>query len=636
MTISSTSREKTSRIGALDEVGFLVDQRRRGGGQRALADVVPEAQQVLAVLLDLGLRPLRAGGADDQAHPVGQAELVDRLPQALAVGGRGDLAGDAAAARRVRHQHGEAAGERDVGGQRRALGAALLLDDLHQHDLPALDDFLDLVVAQEARRDAALLAAIVAFLGALAADGLGRGLVVALVARGAPGLLVVVAARLAPAAVVAPATASPVAPARLAGLALGGTRRRIAAGGGGLGLRLDQLGRTGAALERLGGRGIEACLALGAVARGLGLAVDRAADRPGGRLRRSVECRRGFLGGEGLHGLGRVCAGLGLGGGRGLDGRRGLCVRWRGGGSFRRDLAGHRPGEGDRFAIRLGRGDCRASLGGVGSDCRGGLGVVGGNRLAGLGLVGGDGLACLVVEGSDRLGGLLVVRIVMGAAGDLLVGGAVHGRFGDRVLVRLLGLAGFLGLHLQQALPVGDRDLVVVGMDLAEGEEAVAVAAVFHEGGLEARLYPHHLGEVDVALQRLAGGCLEVELLEPVAIQHHHAGFFRVGCVDQHALGHDGMHSAPRRAWGAGDGTGWNRPKSDGLRGAARSMRRRRSVLSRRGDATGRPRRESAGPDRGVAPGSVPPMRGGAHVARAKARAGSVRTRMTLQCEPPV
>ena len=42
-----------------------------------------------------------------------------------------------------------------------------------------------------------------------------------------------------------------------------------------------------------------------------------------------------------------------------------------------------------------------------------------------------------------------------------------------------------LGLFLQQRLPVRDRDLVVVGMDFVEGEEAVAVAAVVDEGGLQ-------------------------------------------------------------------------------------------------------------------------------------------------------
>ncbi len=64
----------------------------------------------------------------------------------------GDLAADAAAARGIRHQHRIAAGERKVRCERRALGAALFLHHLHQHHLPALDDFLDLVLAAVARR----------------------------------------------------------------------------------------------------------------------------------------------------------------------------------------------------------------------------------------------------------------------------------------------------------------------------------------------------------------------------------------------------------------------------------------------------------------------------------------------------
>ena len=36
-----------------------------------------------------------------------------------------------------------------------------------------------------------------------------------------------------------------------------------------------------------------------------------------------------------------------------------------------------------------------------------------------------------------------------------------------------------------QRLPVGDRNLVVVGMDFAEGKKAVAIAAVVDEGGLQ-------------------------------------------------------------------------------------------------------------------------------------------------------
>ena len=50
------------------------------------------------------------------------------------------------------------------------------------------------------------------------------------------------------------------------------------------------------------------------------------------------------------------------------------------------------------------------------------------------------------------------------------------------LVVLFLGLGGF---GAKQRLPVGDRDLVVVGMDLTEGEEAVTVPAIFDEGSLE-------------------------------------------------------------------------------------------------------------------------------------------------------
>ena len=46
-----------------------------------------------------------------------------------------------------------------------------------------------------------------------------------------------------------------------------------------------------------------------------------------------------------------------------------------------------------------------------------------------------------------------------------------------------LAMGAFVGLDQRQT--VGDRDLVVIGVDFAEGEEAVAVAAIFDEGGLQ-------------------------------------------------------------------------------------------------------------------------------------------------------
>jgi hypothetical protein len=58
--------------------------------------------------------------------------------------------------------------------------------------------------------------------------------------------------------------------------------------------------------------------------------------------------------------------------------------------------------------------------------------------------------------------------------------------------------AGHRPLFLDQRLTVGDRDLVVIRVDFGEGQETVAVAAIFHEGRLQRGFDPRHLGQVDV------------------------------------------------------------------------------------------------------------------------------------------
>src|SRR5690606_13369606 len=73
-------------------------------------------------------------------------QILDHVLETLAILSIGDLARNATATSRVRHQHGITTCQREVGGQGSALVAALFLDDLHQQDLATLDDFLNLVV----------------------------------------------------------------------------------------------------------------------------------------------------------------------------------------------------------------------------------------------------------------------------------------------------------------------------------------------------------------------------------------------------------------------------------------------------------------------------------------------------------
>jgi hypothetical protein len=53
------------------------------------------------------------------------------------------------------------------------------------------------------------------------------------------------------------------------------------------------------------------------------------------------------------------------------------------------------------------------------------------------------------------------------------------------IFVFFLGFAVRTLVGLDQGLTIGNRDLIVIGMDFAEGKETVTVAAVLNEGGLQ-------------------------------------------------------------------------------------------------------------------------------------------------------
>ncbi|MES5485763.1 hypothetical protein QMZ05_23680 [Bradyrhizobium sp. INPA03-11B] len=120
------------------------------------------------------------------------------------------------------------------------------------------------------------------------------------------------------------------------------------------------------------------------------------------------------------------------------------------------------------------------------------------------------------------------------------------------VLVLFLGLAMGALVGFDQRLTVGDRDLIVIGMDFAEGQEAVTVAAILDEGSLQRRLYARDLGEVNVAAQLFALGGLEIKLFDAIATDHNDPGLFRVGGIDQHLVGHFGaLDGGGRGSWRA-------------------------------------------------------------------------------------
>ena len=96
-----------------------------------------------------------------------------------------------------------------------------------------------------------------------------------------------------------------------------------------------------------------------------------------------------------------------------------------------------------------------------------------------------------------------------------------------------------LGFLLEERLSIGDRDLVIIRMNLGEGKKTMAISAIVDESGLERGLYAGDLGKIDIPTERPLAGGFEVKFLYAIASQNHNPGFLGMGGVDDHFVGHD-------------------------------------------------------------------------------------------------
>jgi hypothetical protein len=151
-----------------------------------------------------------------------------------------------------------------------------------------------------------------------------------------------------------------------------------------------------------------------------------------------------------------------------------------------------------------------------------------------------NGLACGVLDDltPHALATIAAARTAMARAAAAVT-----------VLVLFLRLAVGALVGLDQRLTIGDRDLIIVGMDFAEGEKAVAVAAIFDEGRLQRRFDARDLGKIDVAAKLLALCGLEIKLFDAIATDHDNPGLLRVGGIDQHFVRHFGTLGGGGRVW---------------------------------------------------------------------------------------
>jgi hypothetical protein len=145
-------------------------------------------------------------------------------------------------------------------------------------------------------------------------------------------------------------------------------------------------------------------------------------------------------------------------------------------------------------------------------------------------------------NGLGRVGLGMFDDLTLDAVAAAAAAGAAMARTAAAVTIFVFFLCLAVGafVRLDQGLTVGDRNLVVVGMNFAEGEEAVAVAAILDKGRLQRRLYPRDLGEINIAAQLLALGGFKIKFFDAIAADHDDPGLFRVGGIDQHLVGHFG------------------------------------------------------------------------------------------------
>ena len=80
--------------------------------------------------------------------------------------------------------------------------------------------------------------------------------------------------------------------------------------------------------------------------------------------------------------------------------------------------------------------------------------------------------------------------------------------------------------------------MVIVGMDLAKGQETVTVSAIFNEGSLKGRFNPRNAREIDVPAQWHPRLRFEVEVFDLALGQQRDTGLFRVARIDEHLFGH--------------------------------------------------------------------------------------------------
>ena len=88
-------------------------------------------------------------------------------------------------------------------------------------------------------------------------------------------------------------------------------------------------------------------------------------------------------------------------------------------------------------------------------------------------------------------------------------------------------------LGLDKRLAVLDRNTIVIGVDFAECQEPLAIAAIFNKGGLKRWFDTRYAGQIYIAFELLAVFGLVIEILNAGAAQQDNPCFFGLSAVDK-------------------------------------------------------------------------------------------------------
>ena len=94
----------------------------------------------------------------------------------------------------------------------------------------------------------------------------------------------------------------------------------------------------------------------------------------------------------------------------------------------------------------------------------------------------------------------------------------------------------FAQQFLDAGLVMVDAGLEVIAGDFLQRQEAVTLAAVFDEGGLERGFEPRDAAFVDVGLFLFLGRTFDIDVVERLAVDDRDAQFFCLRRIDQHAF----------------------------------------------------------------------------------------------------